>query len=106
MADFTQTPAELNVTVSSGDDLLLSLEFSIDLTGYTFLSNIVVFGGTSVEEINVTEIDLVSGRIDLSVGKATIESIGAGTHSWYLTWSTPLPTSTSRKVIAGKFKVV
>jgi len=103
MAKFTQIPGELDIIATHGDDFLFTLDFDINLTGYTFSSKFVVFATNLETTITVTNTDLPLGQIKLSIPKATMAILPLGKSKWYLNWSTPTET---RRVLAGVFEIV
>jgi hypothetical protein len=103
MADFTQTPGILNITATHGDDFSFALDFDINLTGYTFSSKVITIATNALVTLTVTSVDLPTGKLTLSMPKATLTTLESATHHWYLDWTVGL---TSRRVLAGTFKVV
>jgi len=100
MADISQQPGELNITTTTDDDLSILLDFDIVLTGYTFTSKVEHVGTTTT--ITVTNTDLSTGKITISLTNIQLTAIGEGTHRWYLDWNTG---TADRRVLAGEFIV-
>jgi len=100
MTTFEQLPGELDIEVGAGDDLAILLDFDISLTGYTFESTVVKPSGNTA--ITVTNTNLASGQITLSLTDVQITAIGVGTWYWYLTWTL---SGASRRALAGVFTV-
>src|SRR3990167_2807901 len=100
MAEFEQIPGELDIEVGLGDDLSMLVDFDIVLTGYTFSAKVEHAATTT--DITVTSTNLAVGQITMSLTDAQITAIGAGSHRWYLTWTTG---TTSRRVLAGVFTI-
>lgn len=118
MATYSTIPAELNVTLVKGDEWGVSLDFDIDLTGYTF--NAIVFAttrtvstafpggidteGATAATIAVTFTDLANGQLGLSLTEAQTESLDeASTYRWYLRGVAP--GTITRTYISGSFTV-
>jgi hypothetical protein len=105
MANIEQLPGELNIKTSVSDDFSVLLDFSINLTGYTFTANAVKAGGVTLSAFTVTPTDLAAGQITLSITKELLTTIGVGSnHTWWLKWIKP--TSIDRKVLAGTLELV
>ena len=68
--------------MTTGDDLNKLLDSSADYTGKTFTA--AILHGTSSTAITVTNTNLASGQITLTVDKATHATIGGGRYHWYL----------------------
>jgi hypothetical protein len=103
MADFTQIPGELNIEVGLGDDLSMLIDFDIVLTGYTFIGKVIHIDGVTETNITITNTDLSTGKITISMTDAQIDAIGAYECRWYLEWTTG---TASRRVLAGKFTII
>lgn len=97
MADFEQIPGTLNVKVALGDDLVLPLQFSIALTGYTFVAD--MGGQTPAQDVS----QLASGILTLTLTDTQIAALGEGSFEWSLQWTL---AGASRTVLAGAFRVV
>lgn len=102
MADFYQIPGELNITVGLGDDLVLNLDFDVNLNGFVFNAN-------SVSEFDGTETlwsysgtNLTAGQIQLSLTESQIDNLGVAVHKWYLMGASG---TFSRRYLAGDFEV-
>jgi hypothetical protein len=105
MATIEQLPGELNIKTSVSDDFSFLLDFSMNLTGYTFTANIVKAGGSVTASFLVVETDLSTGKVTLSITKEDLATIGTGkNHTWWLKWIKP--TSIDRKILAGNVELV
>lgn len=102
MATLEQLPAELNLEIGLGDDLSMPVDFSIDLTGYTFAAKVVRIPDETITDIAVANTNLATGQIALSLTDAQITALGVGNHRWYLIWTIG---SASRRVLAGGFAI-
>lgn len=114
MAQFTQLPAELGVTFVSGDEVNISLDFSSDLTGYTFQNVIYVSGniaagggsgfvntiGEAAASFTITETNLSEGRLGLGLTETQTSLLTpANSYRWYLRWVSP--GGVTRTVLSG-----
>jgi hypothetical protein len=101
MATISQLPGELNIITTQHDDLSILLDFDIALTGYTFVSKIIISDVDSV--VIVTNTDLSAGKITLSVSDTILATVPVGTHKWYLDWVAP--GSLNRRILSGAFTI-
>lgn len=90
--DIRQEPAEVNLVLTRGDNWTRLFRFSIDLTGYTFSCK-TADGDT----ITVTDTDLASGEITLSMSSTITAELTNGV-GWYLDWTI---SGRLRRVFAG-----
>lgn len=102
MADFSQVPGELNISVGLGDDLVLNLDFDIDLTGYTFSANVVSEFDGSQTAFSYSTVNLSLGQFQLTLTDSQITTLGKAVHKWYLVGSIG---SLSRRYLAGNFEI-
>jgi hypothetical protein len=103
MAEFLQTPGELNITASHDDDFEFYLTFDINLTGYTFSAQVVTIATNALVPLTVTPINLTLGQIKISLTKATMATLTSAKHHYYLDWTASAKT---RRVLAGLFEVI
>lgn len=104
MADYTQTPGNLNILAVVGDDISISLDFDVVLTGYTFVSEILVqqYGATKKVPFTVTNNNLANGLITLSLTDTQTTAIGeCNKCPWYLKWTSSGAATTT--VLSGQF---
>lgn len=105
MATVSTTPGTLNIVVKRGDDFDQLLDFSINLTGYTFTSEIV--SAVTYAEIaspSVTAVDLSLGRINLAMSDTMTAGIAPGSYLWRLIWQAP--GNVRRTALEGVLEVV
>lgn len=102
MTIYSQLPGALDVEIGLGDDFSLLLDFDISLTGYTFAASVVKRNDNSLTAIAVTNTNLATGQITLSLTDAQVTALGTEQHKWYLVWTTG---TSSRRVLAGNFTV-
>ena len=113
MTDFTQIPGLLDITATHSDDFSFSLDFDIDLTGYSFSAKVITAASNTPISMTVDDIDLTNGKINISLSASAMSKLAVTptTHHWYLDWSVPVPGSippatTTRRVLAGTFTVI
>lgn len=117
MATISQLPANVTLRKFRGDEILVAFDFDIDLSGYTFSTDIYTLsssasgigGGTtttvnSVGSFTVTPTSLVNGQVSLSLDESQSLAIDAGSYRWYLRWVSPL--GETRTVLSGVFELV
>jgi len=117
MATISQLPANVTLRKFRGDEFLVAFDFDIDLSGYTFSTDIYsvlttisgVGSGTtttttSVGSFTVIPTSLVNGQVSLSLDEAQSLAIDSGSYRWYLRWVSPL--GETRTVLSGVFELV
>lgn len=105
MATTSTLPGTLNLTIKAGDELAQVVDFSIDLTGYTFTAEVVsaITYGT-VGSITVSAVNLASGQVNLALGETATAAIAPGSYLWRLIWTAP--GSVRRTALEGVLEVV
>jgi hypothetical protein len=115
MATFSLLPGNLTLRCFSGDEFNLTLDFDVDLTGYTFDSDIyqlgvstitngqVVTPVTSIDEFTVTVLSYAGGLVKLSLTEAETGAL-SGSYRFYLRWVAP--GDVTRTVLNGVLEVV
>jgi hypothetical protein len=117
MATISQLPADVTLRKFRGDEFRVTFDFDIDLTGYTFSSDIysisIVPTGsgtgtttetTSVGTFTVVPVSLIQGQVAITLDETGSTAIDAGTYRWYLRWVSPL--GDTRTVLNGAFEIV
>ena len=83
-----ETPGELNFRVTRGEVGSRLVDFSIDLTGYTFSAEIVsAVTFSTVATLDVTAVNLASGQINVGIGPVAASEVASGTYLWRLVWT-------------------
>lgn len=105
MATYTNLPGTLNIEVRRGDELGLTPDFNIDLTGYTVAAAVYscVTGstcGTMSASLTNTGSD---GKVSLAMTEAETSALAQGTYRWALTWTAP--GSVARMALTGALEV-
>lgn len=119
MAEFSQLPGVLNFTLVPGDQVRLTCDFDVNLTGYTITNSIYAkstvassggVGGVNAIGSTVTSFDanVVSAPdgtvfLDLPEEKSSLLSPGVG-YRWYLRWSDS--AGITRTVLSGDVTAV
>ena len=105
-ASVNDVPGQLDIYATVGDDWSMPLNFDLNMTGYSFESWVLVqqAGTTKKQELTVTETDLASGIITLSLTDAQTTNLGEiNKRPWYLVWTTG--GNETRTVLAGNFSL-
>lgn len=118
MATLNTLPAVLDVALIKGDEWSLSLDFSADLTGYTFTSAVFLTtrtvstaypGGLNTQgedaaAVTVTYTNLADGQLSLSLTESQTGSLDETlTYRWYLRGVAP--GDVTRTYVSGSFAV-
>lgn len=99
-----QSPGSLDLAFRRGDEYARLLDFSIDLTGYTFAASIRSrLTGAVVATPTITAVNLAAGQINLSLTELQTSSLAVGDYDWSLTWSAP--GTVTRTALAGIVEV-
>lgn len=105
MATVSTTPGTLNIAVKHGDEFDQLLDFSINLTGYTFTAEVVsAITYAEVASIGVTAVDLAQGRINIGLSEVVTDGIAPGSYLWRLIWTAP--GNVRRTALEGVLEVV
>lgn len=102
MTQVEQVPGRLDIKIAQGDDISILLDFDIDMTGYTFTSN-VVETDASTTVITVVDTDLSAGQITLTMTDELSAALAVATHSWYVDRTN---AGSQRRYLAGDFIVI
>jgi hypothetical protein len=85
MALLEQLPGYLALAFRQGDDFACTVDFDIDVTGYTWEAQIrSPITGEEVQEITVTASNPSAGVITLGLSELATEALPAGTWGWTL----------------------
>lgn len=88
MATATTLPGTLNLVVKAGQAVSQLVDFSVDLTGYTFTAEIVsAVTYAQVAALDVTDVDLEDGQVNVGLTAADAAEIAPGTYMWRLIWT-------------------
>jgi hypothetical protein len=103
MASALQSPAPLHVAFASGADYTATLDFNVNVTGYTWAASI--FSLVNRDELatpTVTATDAAAGKVTLSIPRATV--LPVGTLGLRITWTAT--GDKKRAVIEGTCEVL
>jgi len=101
MGSFDQVPGELDIEIIKGDDLLIGLNFGMDLTGYTFMAVVqTTFPGVP---LTVSVVDQTAGSVNIVLSNSITSLMVTGTYNWNFKWTAP--GAINRTVLAGTFQV-
>jgi hypothetical protein len=106
---YSQIPCRQDLQATKGDDFNMPITFKdntthlpIDLTGYTFSAGVIMPEGAIVVDITVTNIDLATGKIKLSLTDIQTTLL-LGKYKWFLDWTYG---SDTRRIFLGIFEVI
>lgn len=104
MATAQQLPGRLDLAFRRGDQYGTMVDFSIDLTGYSFSASIAsATTGETVATPTVSAVNLASGQLDVSLTELQTAALDAGAYRWTLTWVAP--GNVTRTALAGIVEV-
>jgi len=95
-------PGRLDIKLVQGDDMLVPLDWDINITGYTFEAIIRLLDG-STKDISINVIDLSAGQHSLSITGEVSATIPYGKHDWYLRRT---DAGLQRKYLSGFFEIM
>lgn len=105
MTTVSTLPGTLNVTVKRGDELAQLLDFSINLTGYTFTAEVVsAVTGATMATPTVSNVNLATGQVNLGMTEEQTASLAAGSYLWRLVWTAP--GTVRRTALEGILEIV
>jgi hypothetical protein len=104
MATYSMASGTLNLTVPRGTELVATLDFSDDTTGYTVTSEVYsLVSGTTLYSPSVSVVSATAGQHTLTLTEANTEAYGAG--SYGLRVIRIAPGTVTRRLIAGILEV-
>jgi hypothetical protein len=105
MASYDQIPGRFNLSFRRGDTVSTELDFSVDVTGYSFDAAIVsaVTGG-EIEEFTTQTTNASQGKVVLSLTSQETAALQHGTYVWSMSWTEA--TGLVRTVLSGFVEVV
>lgn len=88
MSAYDQTPGSLPISFVRGDSLSALVDFSIDLTGYTFVGSLIsVVTGAEVIPLTVSVVSAANGQVNVSLTTQQTASLARGTYQWKFVWT-------------------
>lgn len=105
MATYTNLPGVLNIEVRRGDELGLTPDFNVSLSGYTVSATVysVVTGDTAGTMSASLTTDGSDGKVSLAMTETETAALAQGTYRWALTWIAP--GSVARMALTGALEV-
>lgn len=105
MATYTNLPGVLNIEVRQGDELGLTPDFNVSLSGYTVSAAVYsVITGNTVGPMSASlTTDGSDGKVSLAMTEAETTALARGTYRWALSWVAP--GSVSRMALTGSLEV-
>ena len=98
--NFKQIEGVANIRGRKGDDLAASVDLDVDVTGYTWTSEVFsVVDGTTIATASISVVAATAGTVQVTWPT----DMPAGTYQWYLTFDAP--GGVTRKAIEGTFEV-
>lgn len=118
MATLSFLPATLDLAVTQGDELPFLLDFSIDVTNYSWTAIVyettrtvssqfpggIDTAGATAATFTVTEVDAAAGQINLTLQENVTAALSeTQTYRWYLRGVAP--GTVTRTYVSGTFSV-
>lgn len=101
---FELLPGELNLAFHAGDQFDVSLDFDIDMSGYSVSAGILsLVDGATVSAITATITNASSGIVVVSLTETQTDALKPGTYRWHLTWTAP--GTVVRTAVSGMVEV-
>lgn len=105
MATVAQLPGTLNLEVVRGDEFATLVDFSINVTGYSFSSSIYsTITGESVLTPTISVVSAASGQVNVGLSETQTSDVAPGTYFWRLSWVAP--GSATRTALEGVCEVI
>ena len=105
MATYTNLPGTLNIEVRQGDELGLTPDFNVSLSGYTVSAAVysVITNNTVGTMSAALTTDGSDGKVSLAMTEAETSALAKGTYRWALTWTAP--GSVARMALTGSLEI-
>jgi hypothetical protein len=105
MATISQLPGKLNLDLVRGDEFATLVDFSINVTGYTFSASVYsTITGSTVITPTVSVVSAATGQVNVGISEAQSEAVAPGTYLWRLSWVAP--GSATRTALEGVCEVI
>lgn len=105
MSTYSQLPGVLNLSVKSGDDFATTVDFDLDLTGYTtYVSVSSLVSGNEITPVasEITNGNL--GQVGIYMTDTQTSSLAPGSYKWSMRWVAG--SGDVRTAIGGIFEVI
>jgi hypothetical protein len=104
MATYSMASGTLNLTVPRGTELVATLDFSDDTTGYTVTSEVYsLVSGATLYSPSVAVVSATAGQHTLTLTEANTEAYGSG--SYGIRIIRVAPGTVTRRLIDGILEV-
>jgi hypothetical protein len=88
MASYSQLPGTLNLSVKSGDDFATTVDFDVNLTGYTTsVSLISLVTGSEITPISSTVTNAAMGQVTINLTDVQTSALSPGSYRWGMKWT-------------------
>ena len=88
MDSYDQTPGNLPISFVRGDTLSALVDFSIDLTGYSFIGSLVsVVTGNEVVPLTLSVVSASNGQVNVALTAQQTAALARGTYRWKFVWT-------------------
>lgn len=96
MNSYDQTPGNLPLSFVRGDTLSALIDFSIDLTGYSFAGSLVSAAtGAEVIPLTLSIVSASNGQVSVSLTAQQTAALARGTYQWKFVWTQGLTVRTA-----------
>jgi hypothetical protein len=101
---FELLPGELNLAFRAGDQLDATLDFDIDMTGYSVSASIVsLIDNATLSAVTATITNAQAGIVTIGLTETQTAALNPGTYRWRLTWTAT--GSVVRTAVSGLVEV-
>jgi hypothetical protein len=85
---YDQKPGSLPISFVRGDTLSALVDFSNDLTGYSFVGSLIsVVTGLEVVPLTISVVSAANGQVNVSLTSQQTASLPRGTYGWRFVWT-------------------
>lgn len=105
MATQSQLPGNLNLIVKRGDDFATTVDFDVDITGYTVsssISSLVTFA--EVSQVTTSVLIASLGQVSISIPRQQTLLLAPGSYGWSMQWKPP--SGGERSILGGVVEVI
>jgi hypothetical protein len=93
---YDQTPGNLPISFVRGDTMSALVDFSIDLTGFSFVGSLVsVVTGSEVVPLTLAVVSAGNGQVNVSLTAQQTAALARGTYQWKFVWTQGLAVRTA-----------
>lgn len=84
--DLTQLPGSLDIQMITDNDFVFSIDWSIDITGYTFSGYIIPENEDIEIPLDIAIVSASSGTMNVTISASSIDDLPESVNDWYLNW--------------------